>query len=73
MTAEHRVQELEDARRRINTGVDHAIVSLKGSIEFRDAVEELLVGTPYEKPATDTDYEGLYGRLRNALKARQHD
>jgi hypothetical protein len=70
MTAERRIDELEEAKQRVVAGIDHAIVSLKGSIEFRDAVEHLLVGTPFEKPVEDgKDVEGLYGRLRNALKA----
>lgn len=39
-------------------------------MEFRDAVEALLVGTPYERPADAVqDFEGLYGRLRSALAA----
>lgn len=60
--------ELEKARKAINAGIDGAITTLRGSVEFRNAVEELLVGSPYEKPpSTVTDFEGLYGRLRSAL------
>jgi hypothetical protein len=61
-------KELEQAKRTVIAGIDAAIVTLKGSVELRDAVEDLLKGTPYEKPADD--YEGLYGRLRSALKAQ---
>ncbi len=65
-----REQQLEQAKRAVVAAVDTAIVTLRGSVEFRNAVEALLVGTPYEKP-TDSrdDFEGLYGRLRAALRA----
>lgn len=61
---------LEQAKREVAEGIDAAITTLKGSIEFRNSVEELLIGTPYEKPKDGGyDFEGLYGRLRNALRA----
>jgi hypothetical protein len=67
-----RILSLEHAKREIVAGIDEAITVLKGSVEFRDAVEALLVGTPHEKPAdARNDFEGLYGRLRNALKGGQ--
>lgn len=63
------IERLEAARRDVADGIDEAIVALKGSVEFRNAVEALLLRTPYEKPASDAyDFEGLYGRLRNALR-----
>ncbi len=63
------IDELEQAKRDVVSGIDNAICTLKGSVEFRNAVEDLLVGTPYEKPSGAAyDFEGLYGRLRNALK-----
>lgn len=65
-------ERLEEARRSVNSGIELAAITLKGSVEFRDAVEELLVGTPYEKPSNDRqDFDGLYGRLRNALKEKR--
>lgn len=69
MTTDH-VLALERAKRDVVLGIDAAIVTLKGSVEFRNAVEQLLVGTPHGKPAdAEYDFEGLYGRLRNALRA----
>lgn len=63
------VERLEQAKRDVTTGIDAAITTLKGSVEFRNAVEALLIGTPYEKPADAArDFDGLYGRLRNALR-----
>lgn len=70
---EQQVEKLDRTQRAMNAGFSEALVVLKGSVEFRNAVEALLVGTPHEKP-TDTvhDFEGLYGRLRNALRGRLH-
>lgn len=63
------VESLERAKREVSAGIDEAITTLKGSVEFRNAVEALLIGTQYEKPADATyDFEGLYGRLRGALE-----
>lgn len=62
------LEHLEQAKRSVIGGIDAAIVTLKGSVELRNAVEELLIGTPYEKPPDSIrDDEGLYGRLKNAL------
>lgn len=44
------------------------IQSVRGPIHTSACFELLLVGTPWEKP-TGYDVEGLYGRMRNALKA----
>ena len=41
-----------------------------GAVDFRDAVELLLVGTPFEKPLKH-DVEGLYGRVRAAIQLHQ--
>ena len=61
---------LAQTKEQIIAGIDMAITTLRGSVEFRNAVEDLLVGTPYEKPVDAIrDFEGLYGRLRNALRA----
>lgn len=68
MTGELRITQLEHAKETVVRGIDHAIHSLKGAVEFRDAVEHMLDGTPFEKPAGD-DILGLYGRLRDALRS----
>lgn len=57
----NRLREAHDTLNRIET-------TFKGSLEFRDAVFELLEGTPFAAPVGD-DFEGLYGRLRSALKS----
>ena len=69
MTLNEEVAAIQQAKRDIVALIDHAIVVLKGSLEFRTGVEALLVGTPFEAPKPDEyDFEGLYGRLRNALQ-----
>ena len=61
------IEQLEQAKLEVVAGIDEAVTTLKGSVAFRNAVEALLVGTPYEQPVCD-DFEGLYGRLRAALR-----
>jgi hypothetical protein len=69
---EQQVEKIERTQRAMNAGFTEAVVVLKGSVEFRNAVEALLVGTPHVKPTADAyDFEGLYGRLRNALQGRR--
>ena len=68
------IEQLEQAKLEVVAGIDEAVTTLKGSVAFRNAVEALLVGTPYEKPADPAyDFEGLYGRLRNALRGALTD
>ena len=62
-----KIQQLEQAKLDCAAALNDAIVAWRGAQEFRNAVEELLCGTPYQRP-TDHDHEGLYGRLRNALR-----
>lgn len=67
MTEEHLVksiQQLDETRRLL----DRIQTDLLGAQEFRDAVFDLLEGTPFGAQA-DSTYDGLYGRLRAALKA----
>lgn len=64
---------LRRAHDAVAKGIDYAITTLRGSVEFRNAVEQLLVGTPNEKPPDERyDFEGLYGRLRNQLEQTKH-
>lgn len=48
--------------------LDNIATDLRGAQEFRDAVFDLLEGTPFGALA-DSTYDGLYGRLRAALAA----
>jgi predicted component of type VI protein secretion system len=50
------------------TVLDRIRTDLRGAQEFRDAVFDLLEGTPFGAQA-DSTYDGLYGRLRAALAA----
>ena len=49
--------------------LDRIETDLRGAQEFRDAVYDLLEVTPFGACA-DSEYDGLYGRLRAALKAQ---
>ncbi len=55
---------LDDTRRLL----DKIQTDLRGAQEFRDAVFDLLEGTPFHS-RTDNIYDGFYGRLRAALAA----
>jgi len=74
MTEEHLTEclkRLDDARKLL----DRIQTDLRGAQEFRDAVFDLLEGTPFCERA-DSTYDGLYGRLRAAVApatARQTD
>lgn len=58
------LQRLDETRRLL----DRIQTDLRGAQEFRDAVFDLLEGTPYGE-RLDSTYDGLYGRLRAAVKA----
>jgi hypothetical protein len=69
MTEKH----LEDCLKRLDAAknaLDQVRTDLRGAQEFRDAVFDLLEGTPFGAQA-DSTYDGLYGRLRAALAAKQ--
>jgi hypothetical protein len=57
------LKRLDDAHKLL----DLIRVDLRGAQEFRDAVYDLLEGTPFGSQA-DSTYDGLYGRLRAAVK-----
>jgi len=57
------LKRLDDAHELL----DMIHVDLKGAQEFRDAVYDLLEGTPFGSQV-DSTYDGLYGRLRAAVK-----
>lgn len=58
------LQRLEETRKTL----DQIGTDLRGAQEFRDAVFDLLEGTPFGAQA-DSTYDGLYGRLRAAVGA----
>lgn len=60
------VDRLQQARQAIIESIDDTLLVVQGADHFRESVEQLLVGTPYEKPA-GYDFLGLYGRLHDAL------
>ncbi len=62
------LQRLDETR----TLLDRIQTDLRGAQEFRDAVFDLLEGTPFGEKA-DSTYDGLYGRLRAALRAPETD
>jgi hypothetical protein len=65
MTESH----LDECLRRLDETrklLDAIQTDLRGAQEFRDAVFDLLEGTPFGAHA-DSTYDGLYGRLRAAL------
>ena len=62
------IQKLEEYEAALKVSIREAVVAVRGSQEFRDAVEELLVGTRYAAPKGCYDHEGLYGRVRNAIR-----
>lgn len=47
--------------------LDQIKTDLRGAQEFRDAVYDLLEGTPFGSQA-DSVHNGLYGRLRAAIE-----
>ncbi len=57
---------LDDTRRLL----DQIQTDLRGAQEFRDAVFDLLEGTPFGAQA-DSLYDGLYGRLRAAISGTE--
>jgi hypothetical protein len=57
------LRRLDDTRRLL----DRIQTDLRGAQEFRDAVFDLLEGTPFGAQA-DSTYDGLYPRLRAALQ-----
>lgn len=59
------IKALEASADSIDVAVAY-IQAVRGAVHFREAVELLLVGTPYEKPVGE-DLEGLYGRVPAAL------
>ena len=61
------IQKLQEYEAELHSAIREAVVAVKGSQEFRDAVEDLLKDTPYRKPIC-YDHEGLYGRVRNAIR-----
>ena len=67
MTEKHLAEclgRLDDMRKLL----DRIQSDLRGAQEFRDAVFDLLEDTPFGAQA-DSQYDGLYGRLRAALAA----
>lgn len=71
MTEEHLEQclkRLDDTRKLL----DAIRVDLRGAQEFRDAVFDLLENTPFGAQA-DSTYDGLYGRLRAAVRAARKE
>ncbi len=58
------LQRITDARDLL----DWIRTDLRGAQEFRDAVYDLLEGTPFGAQA-DSTYDGLFGRLRAAIAA----
>jgi len=50
--------------------LDRIRTDLRGAQEFRDAVYDLLEGTKFSAKA-DSEYDGLYGRLRAALASQE--
>lgn len=59
------IDELERRSDSIDTAVSY-ISAVRGAAHFRECIKELLKGTPYAEPVGD-DFEGLYGRVRNAI------
>lgn len=57
------LQRIDDTRKVL----DQIASDLRGAQEFRDAVFDLLEGTAFGAQA-DSAYDGLYGRLRAALR-----
>jgi hypothetical protein len=68
MTEDHLtecLQQIQDTRKLL----DRIQTDLRGAQEFRDAVFDLLEGTPFCAQA-DSQYDGLYSRLRAAVEAK---